>query len=481
MKVSGDRLGFRLENSYATLPEILFTRQKPLPVSSPKVLIFNFDLARELGLSESLSQESDILCGNVLIDGSEPIAQAYAGHQFGHFNILGDGRAILLGEQISPDGRRWDIQLKGSGRTPYSRDGDGRAALGPMLREYLISEAMYALGIPTTRSLAVLATGEKVFREKGLPGAILVRVASSHIRVGTFEYAAFRGGKALVKDLSDYTIRRHFPEIEQSNNKYLELLKVVISRQARLISQWMGVGFIHGVMNTDNMSVAGETIDYGPCAFMDYFKSTKVYSSIDRHGRYAFSNQPQIAHWNLARFAETLIPFLSEKQNESIELAQNALDDFSRIFLENWHSLMAAKIGLKSSEAAAQLLSELLQLMEKERADYTNTFNTLANGDSVWQQVQFKEWRERWKIQVASAPGGMTEASESMKKCNPVVIPRNHTVEEAINRAVEFEDYGLFNDLLSALRRPFADLENSAKLKKPPEPHEEVRATFCGT
>ncbi|WP_116777405.1 protein adenylyltransferase SelO, partial [Bacillus thuringiensis] len=372
--------GWNLDNSYTTLPQSFYTEIPPTPVSSPELVKLNHSLAISLGLTpEELKKEAEIaiFAGNALPEGAHPLAQAYAGHQFGHFNMLGDGRALLIGEQITPSGERFDIQLKGSGPTPYSRRGDGRAALGPMLREYIISEAMYALDIPTTRSLAVVTTGEATYRETKLPGAILTRVASSHIRVGTFQYAAARGSIEDLKSLADYTIKRHYPEIESHENRYTALLQAVIKRQASLIAKWQLVGFIHGVMNTDNITISGETIDYGPCAFMDNYDQGTVFSSIDTQGRYAYGNQPYMAAWDLARLAESLIPILHEDDEEALKIAQDEISKFSVQYENNWFLGMKKKLGLFSNEEQDQsLIEQLLKMMEKYKADYTNTFRS---------------------------------------------------------------------------------------------------------
>lgn len=384
-----------------------------MPVESPKLIIFNRLLASSLGLDvESLDSDegAQIFAGNSIPEGAEPLAQAYAGHQFGNFNMLGDGRALLLGEQITPQGERVDIQLKGSGRTPYSRGGDGRAAVGPMLREYIISEAMYALGIPTTRSLAVVSTGENIIRETERPGAILTRVASSHIRVATFQYAARWGSIDDLRALAEYTLHRHFPDVAQAENRYLLLLQEVIKRQAALVAQWQRVGFIHGVMNTDNMAISGETIDYGPCAFMDAYNPSTVFSSIDRQGRYAYGNQPYIAGWNLARFAETLLPLLHEDEEQAVQLAQDAIAQFSELYHHHWLQGMRAKLGLLDEESEDEaLIKELLELMEKHSADYTNTFLALTfdrlEGTALFGTPEFAEWHERWQARLDRQQG----------------------------------------------------------------------------
>jgi len=370
--------GWNLDNSYARLPELFFTSTNPTAVNAPELIILNYPLATSLGLNVQALQSQDgvaVLAGNHIPEGALPLAQAYAGHQFGRFTMLGDGRAVLLGEQITPLGERFDIQLKGSGKTPYSRGGDGRAALGPMLREYIISEAMHALGIATTRSLAVVTTGETIIRETDQPGAILTRVAVSHLRIGTFQYVSKWGTVEDLRSLADYTLQRHFPDVDAAPNQYLFLLQEVIKRQAVLIAKWQLVGFIHGVMNTDNMALSGETIDYGPCAFMDSYDPATVFSSIDIHGRYAYGNQPHIAGWNLARFAETLLPLLHVDQAQAINLAQNAISEFSELYHHNWLAGMRAKLGIYNVETQDESLIEgLLNMMQKYGADYTNTF-----------------------------------------------------------------------------------------------------------
>ncbi|MCJ8501383.1 protein adenylyltransferase SelO [Desulfatitalea alkaliphila] len=379
-------VGWNFDNSYARLPEAFYVRLNPEAVRMPKMVVFNTVLAQSLGLNPAALEGDEgaaVFAGNRIPEGSEPLAQAYAGHQFGGFTMLGDGRAILLGEQVTPQGDRFDIQYKGSGRTPFSRQGDGRAALGPMLREYIISEALHALGIPTTRSLAVVTTGEQVFRETALPGAVLTRTAASHIRVGTFEYAAARGIPNGVRTLADYTIRRHFPDLAAADNPYLSLLEAVMERQACLVARWLLVGFIHGVMNTDNISLCGETIDYGPCAFMDAYDPNTVFSSIDHNGRYAYGRQPQIAQWNLARFAETLLPLIHDDAQKALSIANEAISGFSDTFRRYWLQGMRAKLGLLNAEAAdGALAEELLGCMQRHGADFTNTFRDLTTGST---------------------------------------------------------------------------------------------------
>ncbi|WP_339304671.1 YdiU family protein [Paenibacillus sp. FSL L8-0435] len=481
--------GWNLENSYAKLPQPFFTSQGAVPVESPKLIIFNRLLASSLGLDvESLDSDegAQIFAGNSIPEGAEPLAQAYAGHQFGNFNMLGDGRALLLGEQITPQGERVDIQLKGSGRTPYSRGGDGRAAVGPMLREYIISEAMYALGIPTTRSLAVVSTGENIIRETERPGAILTRVASSHIRVATFQYAARWGSIDDLRALADYTLHRHFPDVAQAENRYLLLLQEVIKRQAALIAQWQRVGFIHGVMNTDNMAISGETIDYGPCAFMDAYNPSTVFSSIDRQGRYAYGNQPYIAGWNLARFAETLLPLLHEDEEQAVQLAQDAIAQFSELYHHHWLKGMRAKLGLLDEEAEDEaLIKELLELMEKHSADYTNTFLALTfdrlEGTALFGTPEFAEWNERWQARLDRQQREKEVSRELMRTNNPAVIPRNHRVEEALEQAENHGDLSVMQKLLAVLSDPFAHSPEQAEYAELPAQCNTSYQTFCGT
>jgi serine/tyrosine/threonine adenylyltransferase len=480
--------GWNFDNSYARLPQTFFTAQNPAPVHSPKIAVFNKPLATSLGLNtESLQSEDGaaLFAGNKIPDGASPLAQAYAGHQFGHFTMLGDGRAVLLGEQITPTGERYDIQLKGSGRTPYSRGGDGRAALGPMLREYIISEAMHALGIPTTRSLAVVTTGEEIARESYLPGAILTRVAASHLRVGTFQYAARWGTKEELQELADYAIKRHYPEIEDDENKYLTFLQEVIKRQAMLITKWQLVGFIHGVMNTDNMTISGETIDYGPCAFMDTFDPATVFSSIDREGRYAYGNQPNIGVWNLARLAEALLPLLHDNQEEAVTLAQDKLSDFAHLFESNWLEGMRAKLGLfNEEEQDKSLIKDLLDLMQKHRADYTNTFRALTIGKpedtTLHGTTEFTQWHKRWVERLGRQGESMDASKMLMKNSNPSVIPRNHRVEEALEAANK-GDYSVMERLLEALSNPYAHSPEQKDYTTLPAPSPRPYRTFCGT
>lgn len=481
--------GFNIENSYADLQTVFYNKQFPSYVQEPKIAVLNKSLAKKLGLNLKTLESNEapyIFSGNKLIDGSDPIAQAYAGHQFGYFTMLGDGRAILLGEHITPNGEQVDIQLKGSGITPYSRGGDGKAALGPMLREYIISEAMYALGIPTTRSLAVVTTGESIAREKIEPGAILTRIASSHIRVGTFEYAARYTNYEDLKALADYTIKRHYPEGIKKDNPYIFLLEEVIKRQASLVAKWLHVGFIHGVMNTDNVTISGETIDYGPCAFMDTYDPETVFSSIDHQGRYAYGNQPYILAWDLARFAETLIPLLSDNQDEAVDMAQNAISKFNNIYKENYISGMRKKLGLFNEEKDDyELIYNLLSLMHKYGADYTNTFRNLTldkKGDIVmFETTEFSNWFDKWQERLSRQGKSKEEIIMLMKGVNPSVIPRNHRVEEAIEAAVKNDDYSLMNKLLDVLSRPYDYTENQEEYTELPKPSKVPYRTFCGT
>jgi uncharacterized protein YdiU (UPF0061 family) len=479
---------FKFENSYPQLPETFYSRVAPVPVASPELVVFNEALAGTLGLDRAGLTDDELaalFAGNILLDGLQPLAQAYAGHQFGHFTMLGDGRAHLLGEQITPEGKRFDIQFKGSGRTPYSRRGDGRAVLGPMLREYLISEAMAALGIPTTRSLAVVTTGEPVQRETLLPGAILTRVAASHIRVGTFEFAAANRSQPMLEALLDYTIQRHDPDLAEADNKALALLDAVIERQIDLIVHWMRVGFIHGVMNTDNMAISGETIDYGPCAFMDTYDPDTVFSSIDVNGRYAYDNQPAIAMWNLTRLAEALLPLMDEDQDKAVAKAEKLINSFVPRYSEKWLAMMRSKLGLFGiQEADAQLIADLLNWMKDNHADYTNTFRDLAQPNrptaGPYACQAFAAWYERWQARLSHSEQPIEPARQLMHRTNPAVIPRNHKVEEAL-AAATLGDPQPFHDLLAALQSPYHDREALRPYQSPPEPSDRVYQTFCGT
>ena len=482
--------GWRLDNSYARLPELFFTRLLPSRVRSPELIIINGSLAASLGLDVhglEGSYGAEVFSGNLLPAGALPLSQAYAGHQFGYFTMLGDGRAHLLGEQITPIGERVDIQLKGSGRTPYSRGGDGRAALGPMLREYIISEAMHALGIPTTRSLAVVKTGEPVYRETKLPGAILTRVAASHIRVVTFQYAAGFGSVEELKALADYTINRHFPELKDNHNPYISLIAEVVKGQAALIARWQLVGFIHGVMNTDNMSVSGETIDYGPCAFMDAYDPSTVFSSIDTYGRYAYENQPKIAVWNLARFAETLVPLLDANQERAVEIARDRLSLFDQFYKTHWLAGMRSKLGIFNTEEDDEaLIKDLLNIMKENNADYTNTFRSLTldaitNSEGMFATPEFSQWHERWQARLGRQQEAQAAIKELMRNTNPAIIPRNHRVEEALAAATQKEDYTVMERLLKALAKPYAYSDEQIDYSQPPVPSSCRYKTFCGT
>jgi len=481
--------GFNFENSYVQLPSIFHKKQLPTKVKNPNIVLFNDSLGLKLDLNidRIKMQGSQFFAGNGLYSGTIPIAQAYAGHQFGNFNILGDGRAILLGEHITQNKQRFDIQLKGSGITPYSRSGDGRAALGPMLREYIISEAMHALGTPTTRSLGVTTTGEYVYRQHKYLGAVLTRIASSHIRVGTFQFAATTHNLQQLQALADYSISRHFPEIANSENKYLELLRQVIDLQASLIAKWMHVGFIHGVMNTDNMSICGETIDYGPCAFMNTYHPETVFSSIDANSRYAFGNQPNIAHWNLIRFAETLLPLIHESEKQSIFLATECLNEFPKKFLTFWLSGMRKKLGIFNQETEDLSLAEnLLMHLQKNEADFTNTFRTLGeesvHNRELYQNVEYRNWLAQWKARLARQNETFEQSIQLMNTANPKVIPRNHLVEEALEAAVESGDMTLLNDLLLIVSNPYADLNHPPKYMQVPELlYDQQYKTYCGT
>ena len=479
---------WRLENSYADLPENFYTRINPTPVNEPQLIIFNKKLAKSLSIDlpfDDTEMLAQLFSGNKLPEKVSPIAQAYAGHQFGHFSILGDGRAHLIGEHIAPNEKRFDIQFKGSGQTPYSRNGDGRAALSPMLREYIISEAMHALNIPTTRSLAVVSSGESIIRSSLMKGAILTRVASSHIRVGTFEYANKMLNSEELKILADYTIARHYPKLINQKNPYLSFLKAVITKQAKLIASWMHIGFIHGVMNTDNMTISGETIDYGPCAFMDIFSIGRVFSSIDSHGRYGYGSQAHAAHWNLTKLAESLLPLLHKSMDEALKLAESAIDGFGDEFNSLWISGMRAKLGLFDEEKEDfSLAQSLLEWMEDSKADYTSTFRDLTyenlSENEIYNSLAFKKWHSLWQARLSRSTKPLKSALNLMRKHNPVVIPYNHLVEEAL-MATENGNIEPFLDLLSALEDPFTQSSSNEAYRHPPvEPNPNYQ-TFCGT
>ena len=480
--------GFNFDNTYIHLPKAFYTELSPVPVRKPEIVIFNAPLATDMGLDFSgisTDIKAALFSGNIMPEGSEPLAQAYAGHQFGHFTMLGDGRAIVWGEHITPSGQRLDIQFKGSGPTPYSRGADGRAVLGPMLREYIISEAMHALNIPTTRSLAVVTNGEKVYRETGLPGAILTRIASSHIRVGTFEYAALQQDKGIIQTLVNYTIDRHYPWIKEEQNKTLSLLKAVMEKQADLIIHWMRVGFIHGVMNTDNMTLSGETIDYGPCAFMDAYDPRTVFSSIDHMERYAYANQPAIAQWNLARLAETMLPLLDDEMEKAADTTEEAVNSFGALYKDKWLSMMRAKLGLFGARAEDEsLITDLLDWMQRAGADYTNTFRHLTEEkppqDKPYNDRAFKEWYTRWQVQLAKNTKPLKSSLSLMRANNPAVIPRNQKVEQVLDAATN-GDLKPLKDLLTALQEPYNNRSNLKPYQSPPKKEERVYQTFCGT
>ncbi|WP_119460061.1 protein adenylyltransferase SelO [Rhodospirillaceae bacterium SYSU D60014] len=488
---------FPFDNSYARLPDRFFARVAPTPVDAPRLVRLNRDLALALRLDPdwlASPQGVEILAGKRVPDEAEPIAMAYAGHQFGQFvPQLGDGRAVLLGEVIDREGVRRDIQLKGSGPTPFSRRGDGRAAVGPVLREYVVSEAMAKLGIPTTRALAAVTTGETVVRERFLPGAVLTRVASSHVRVGTFEFFAARGDTEGVRLLADHVIARHYPQAAESERPYRALLDAVGARQAELVAQWLLVGFIHGVMNTDNMSIAGETIDYGPCAFMDTYDPATVFSSIDHAGRYAYANQPRIAQWNLTRLAETLLPLLDEDDSRAIAEAQEALSGFATRIDAAYHAGMRRKLGLATErDGDIALEQDLLKAMAENQADFTLTFRRLSDaaagpaGDEAVRRLfadptAYDAWAARWRQRLADEPQDGAARQAAMRAVNPAFIPRNHRVEAVIEAAVERDDFGPFEELLTVLSKPYEDQPAFAPYADPPEPHERVLRTFCGT
>jgi len=485
------------DNSYGRLPQRFFARVAPTPVDRPRLLKLNVALARAIGLDpDRLASEEGIavLAGQRVAEGSEPLAMAYAGHQFGQFvPQLGDGRAILLGEVVGPDGLRRDVQLKGSGPTPFSRRGDGRAALGPVLREYIVSEAMQALGVPTTRSLAAVATGEHVIRETMLPGAVLTRVARSHIRVGTFQFFAARGDVEGARLLADHAIARLYPDIASDASPHLAFLDRVVEAQADLIAQWMLVGFIHGVMNTDNMAVSGETIDYGPCAFLDAYDPAKVFSSIDQGGRYAYGAQPRIAQWNLARLAETLLPLLSDEEDKAVEMAEGSIRRFAPRFVERLDAGLRRKIGLgERRDDDGRLIQDLLDLMAANQADFTLTFRRLSldlepgAGDAgarglFIDPTAFDAWAARWRERLAAEGEDIAARRAGMLAVNPAFIPRNHRIEAVIAAATERDDFVPFEELLTVLSRPFEDQPDLAAYADPPLPDERVLRTFCGT
>src|SRR6266550_7758408 len=494
---AGGDISLPFDNSYARLAERFYARLAPTPVAAPRLVKLNTALAAELGLDAgqlASPQGVEVLVGNRIASGSQPIALAYAGHQFGNFvPQLGDGRAILLGEVLDKHGRRRDIQLKGSGPTPFSRRGDGRAALGPVLREYIVSEAMAALGVPTTRSLAAVTTGQRVLRETALPGAMLTRVAASHLRVGTFQYFAAQGDTEGTRSLADYAIARHYPEAAQSKQPYRALLDGVIARQAHLVAQWMLLGFIHGVMNTDNTAISGETIDYGPCAFMDHYDPAKVFSSIDELGRYAYANQPRIALWNLTRLAECLLPLLGDEQDKAIEEAQSALGNFVETFDAAYQAGLRKKLGLFTARDDDRAIAQdLLEAMAKNQADFTLTFRRLSDAalapadDGRIRELfadpnAYDEWAGRWRQRIGDEPQDPAARLAAMRSVNPAFIPRNHLIEAIIDAAVNRDDFAPFEELFTVLSKPYEDQPEFARYAQAPEPHQRVLRTFCGT
>jgi uncharacterized protein YdiU (UPF0061 family) len=483
--------GWRFDNSYARLPGVLHTCVAPVPVARPGLAVLNEGLAGDLGLDVGVLREqgAEVFAGNRIPGGAEPIAQAYAGHQFGHFTNLGDGRAVLLGEHITSAGARFDVQLKGSGQTPYSRRGDGRAALGPMLREYIVSEAMHTLGIPTTRSLAVATTGEQIVRDEMLPGAVLTRVAASHIRVGTFEYANAIGDRKALAALMRYTFERHYPESVGAENPALALFEGVLERQAKLVAQWVCVGFVHGVMNTDNMALSGETIDYGPCAFIDTYDPATVFSSIDRGGRYAYGNQPNTAHWNLARLAEALLPLIHEDKDKAVAAAEEKLGKFPERFRAHYTAGFRAKLGLLTEEQEDyDLAKELLDLMKTAEADFTSSFVALTKaaesgelaGPLSFGGAPLRAWQNKWMARLERQQKDRSEILAVMRHADPVVIPRNHRVEEALAAAAG-GDFSVMHRLLAALRNPFEETPENEPYRHAPRPGGQPYRTFCGT
>ena len=487
MQAKNNSQAWNFQNSYIELPTKLYTKQLPVSVKNPQIIYFNKSLAKELGL-EFLFEEkvavAEYLSGNKIPEGAALISQAYAGHQFGHFTMLGDGRAVLLGEQINKNNQRYDIQLKGSGQTSYSRSGDGRATLSSMLREYIISESIHHLGIPTTRSLAIVQTGEKVYREKVNDGAVLTRIASSHIRVGTFEYVINFCSKEDLEIFAKYVIDRHYPAISDADNPILELINVVMHKQIDLIVHWIRVGFIHGVMNTDNMSIAGETIDYGPCAFMNTYNPKTVYSSIDRNGRYAFGNQSTIAHWNLTVFASTLLPLISDDKEKAIQLAKDILNKFPDEYSKKWYQMMFKKLGItKPLKEDKVLVDTLLQLMDENKADYTNTFAALTlnkvSDDSLFTSNHFNDWRKQWGKRTNHTDRKIKKL-KLMQNQNPLVIPRNHLVESALEDAIQ-GNKSQFNELINLISKPYNYKSHHKNFQTIPSGFDDCYKTFCGT
>ena len=480
--------GFNFQNTYTNLPSCFFTETNAVSVREPTLVILNEDLCKDIDLDFKLLTEKEtasLLSGNSVLSNMNPFAQAYAGHQFGYFTNLGDGRALMLGEHITNSGKRYDIQFKGSGPTSYSRQGDGKAVLGPMLREYIISEAMHSLKIPTTRSLAVVKTGEKILRETFLPGAILTRLASSHIRVGTFQYAVARQEKTFLQQLFDYTIERHYPQISNSKEKALELINILLKKQIHLVTNWMRVGFIHGVMNTDNTTLSGETIDYGPCAFMDNFNMSTVFSSVDVQGRYSYGNQPVITQWNLARFSETLLPLIAKNPADGIKVVEDIVKSFPKLYKNSWLEMMKNKLGISGeSNEDEKLINDLLNLMEKNSVDYTNTFSDLTyenfSKGNFYQNEGFKNWYESYKKRLENGLLTKKDTFNLMRANNPYVIPRNHNVEHVLNESLQ-SNYSALFEILSVLKNPYKKEKVSEKFIQPADPSNRVNQTFCGT
>ncbi len=483
-----NKIGWKFDNTYSSLSQNMLSKLNPTPVKTPELVLFNHNLSKEIDLDFSQIDNEElalIFSGNKLPEGSESIAQAYAGHQFGHFTILGDGRALTIGEHLDKNNNRYDIQFKGSGKTPYSINADGRAALGPMLREYLISEAMHNLGVLTTRSLAVVKTGEDVIRESILKGAILTRVASSHIRVGTFQYALISKNKNDLKTLFDYTLKRHYPNIRNSDSPAVDLLKIVLEKQINLICNWMRIGFIHGVMNTDNMTISGETIDYGPCAFMDKYDPETVFSSIDLQGRYSYFNQPRIVLWNLERFAESLLPLISNDNKVAIKVANEVLKKFPEKYKKKWLEMMKKKIGLIGDDAQdKKLIIDLLSWMHQNKADYTNTFCYLMEEyrekNEIYKEKEFLLWKKKWEDRIKINSNSKEKSLKIMLKANPLVIPRNHLVEKALNYATEKNDLKKIHELLKVLKNPYDRISATSYYQSTPS-SEENYVTYCGT
>ncbi len=480
-------MNWNFDNSYSRLSNAFKEHIDPIAVKNPELILMNQDLAKELNLDFTKINKNELsalFTGNILPEGSNSIAQAYAGHQFGHFTMLGDGRAVLIGEHLTNENKRYDVQFKGSGKTAFSRNGDGRAALGPMLREYIISEAMHNMNIPSTRSLAVAKTGEKIMRDNPLQGAILTRVASSHIRVGTFQYVAARNKKDELEIFLDYVIKRHYPELISSKNKALELLNALIDKQIDLVVNWMRVGFVHGVMNTDNMTISGETIDYGPCAFMDTYDPKTVFSSIDKMGRYAYCNQPAITKWNLSRFAESLIPLIDEDEDKAVKSATELIDTFGKKYEEKWLDMMRNKLGLLGANSKDKfLIIDLLTWMHQKKIDYTNTFCHLMNlkdyDVDLYKDNNFQDWKKRWNERLKENNNTPEKYLKLMKKINPLIIPRNHKVEEALD-AAEKGDFNLVNKLIEVLKEPYSQQKNLLEYQTPSNFNESYQ-TFCGT